>query len=56
MSVGHGVMDGMGEPDGQCFCAWCERVHAYCECDEYAHLGTHSTHGNHREVPHPMGE
>lgn len=52
------------EPDGQTFCHRCERVHRYCECDEFAHLGTHSMHWGRAEFiakgaasrPHPMGE
>ena len=41
------------------WCARCERIHAYCECDEYAHLGIHSVHhlNNPSQIrPHPMGE
>lgn len=30
---------------------------AQCECDDFAHLGTHSTHDHRRRPrPHPMGE
>lgn len=40
---------------GAWFCSRCEFTHEYCECDEWAHLGTHSRHlPGHR--PHPMGE
>ena len=37
------------------FCDQCEKHHDYCECDDYAYLGTHSTHSDGRR-PHRMGE
>jgi hypothetical protein len=47
---------GWRAPDtsGTDFCSRCEITHRYCECDEFAHLGTHSAHKYQR--PHRMGE
>lgn len=47
---------GATPPDGHAFCSRCEKVHAYCECDAFAHLLTHSAHPNPSTRPHPMGE
>ena len=41
---------------GRSFCHRCEKVHAYCECDAYADLLTHSAHPDPSTRPHPMGE
>lgn len=40
-------------PNGKTFCDTCEEVHSYCECDEFAYLGTHSVHKAHNH-PHIM--
>lgn len=58
VQAGHGwVPRGRATNDvGRTFCHHCARVHPYCECDDYAHLGTHSAHPHPDSRPHPMGE
>lgn len=41
-----------GLDNGECYCDRCERTHSYCECDNYAYLGTHSQHTTNQ--PHRM--
>lgn len=36
----------MEHDDDTLYCDRCERYHRFCECDEFAYLGTHSWHGD----------